>query len=82
MVRRIGCKSPSCSRQKGGGPQWQAAADSLASLEPVPQLASWRKVRYLLEDGLKYIFQVNLSPDQLPVVLDEIQAMADEFSGE
>jgi ABC-type glycerol-3-phosphate transport system substrate-binding protein len=63
-------------------PQWEAAANSLSLLEGVPQLASWRKARYLLEDGMNYIFQVNLPLDQIPTVLDEMQAMAEEFSGE
>ncbi len=63
-------------------PQWEAAAGSLVLLEGVPQLASWRKARYLLEDGMNYIFQVNLPLDQIPTVLDEMQAMAEEFNGE
>jgi hypothetical protein len=63
-------------------PQWEAAANSLALLEGVPQLASWRTARYLLEDGMNYIFQVNLPLDQIPTVLDEMQSMAEEFSGE
>jgi len=63
-------------------PQWEAAADSLTLLVGVPQLASWRKVRYLLEDGMNYIFQVNLPLDGIPSVLDEMQAMAEEFNSE
>lgn len=63
-------------------PQWEAAAGSLSLLETVPQLASWRKARYLLEDGMDYIFLVNLPVDQVPTVLDEMQVMAEELSGE
>ncbi len=60
-------------------PQWQAAVSEPEWLIGVPQLASWRSVRYTLEDGMKYIFQVNLPLAEIPSVLDEMQALAEEL---
>ncbi len=36
---------------RAASPQWQAAVGYLSLAQGVPQLASWRKVRYVLEDG-------------------------------
>jgi hypothetical protein len=47
----------------------------------VPQLASWRKVRYVLEDGTRFLFQTNLPLDQIPSVLTEMDATAREIYG-
>jgi ABC-type glycerol-3-phosphate transport system substrate-binding protein len=66
----------------GASPQWAHAAADLNLLEPAPGLASWRKARYLLEDGLAHIFQAGLPLEQLPLVLDEMQSMADELGNE
>jgi len=63
-------------------PQWEAAVSALPLAERTPQLASWGRVRYLLEDGLNYIFLVNLPRQDLPSVLEEIQSMADELSAQ
>jgi multiple sugar transport system substrate-binding protein len=60
-------------------PQWDAALGSLSSAQNVPQLASWRKVRYVLEDGMTVLFQTNLSADKLPTVLTEMDSMAQEL---
>ncbi|MDP2995353.1 MAG: extracellular solute-binding protein, partial [Anaerolineales bacterium] len=61
-------------------PQWDAAVGDLSLAQGVPQLASWRKVRYVLEDGTKVIFQTNLPVDQIPSVLTEIDSTAKEIS--
>ena len=66
----------------GASPQWAHAAADLDLLEPAPGLASWRKARYLLEDGLTYMFQAGLTLEQLPLVLDEMQSMAEELGNE
>jgi multiple sugar transport system substrate-binding protein len=63
-------------------PGWDSAAGSLAILRSPPQLASWRRVRYVLADGLDYIFQVNLPPDRLPSLLDSMQVMAQDLGDE
>ena len=60
-------------------PQWEAAVRDLPLAQGVPQLASWRKVRYVLEDGTKVIFQTNIPVDQIPSVLTEMDAMAKEI---
>ena len=62
-------------------PQWEAAVAELASAQNVPQLASWSKVRYVLEDGLNVLFQENLPVDKLPDLLTQMDAMAQELGG-
>jgi multiple sugar transport system substrate-binding protein len=60
-------------------PQWDTAYSALSEAVNVPQLASWRKVRYVLEDGMNALFQENLSSDKLPVLLTEMDSMAQEL---
>ena len=60
-------------------PQWGAAVASLSQAQDVPQMASWRKVRYVLEDGMTVLFQENLPQDKLPDLLVEMDAMAQEL---
>ncbi len=60
-------------------PQWDAAVGYLSQAQGVPQLASWRKVRYVLEDGMTVLFQENLPVDKLPAVLEEMDSMAQEL---
>ncbi len=61
-------------------PQWDAAVGDLSLAKGVPQLASWRKVRYVLEDGAKVIFQTNVPVDQIPSILAEMDATAKEIN--
>jgi ABC-type glycerol-3-phosphate transport system substrate-binding protein len=60
-------------------PQWGTAVASLPQAQDVPQMASWRKVRYVLEDGMTVLFQENLPQDKLPALLVEMDAMAQEL---
>ena len=60
-------------------PQWGAANAALTQAQDVPQLASWRKVRYVLEDGLTVLFQENLTPDKLPALLVEMDSTIQEL---
>jgi multiple sugar transport system substrate-binding protein len=60
-------------------PQWDGAVGSLAQAQNVPQLASWRRVRYVLEDGMTVVFQKNTPVEELPFVLEEMDAMAQEL---
>jgi ABC-type glycerol-3-phosphate transport system substrate-binding protein len=60
-------------------PQWGAAVASLPQAQAVPQMASWRKVRYVLEDGMMVLFQENLPQDKLPDLLVEMDALAQEL---
>ena len=52
----------------------------LSLAQGVPQLASWRKVRYVLEDGTNVIFQTGIAIDKLPSILIEMDATAKEIS--
>ena len=65
---------------RAASPQWDAAVNALSLAQGVPPLASWRKVRYVLEDGMTVIFQTNTPVDQLPSVLAEVDAMAEELN--
>jgi multiple sugar transport system substrate-binding protein len=60
-------------------PQWDAAVGYLSLAQGVPQMASWRKVRYVLEDSMTVLFQENLPADKLPSVLEEMDSMAQEL---
>jgi ABC-type glycerol-3-phosphate transport system substrate-binding protein len=61
-------------------PQWETAVGELSQAQGVPQLTSWREVRYVLEDGTKAIFQSNIPIAQIPSVLAEIDSTAKEIS--
>jgi multiple sugar transport system substrate-binding protein len=60
--------------------QWQAAVAELSLAQGVPQLASWRKVRFVLEDGTQILFRTNLALDQIPALLTEMDSTAKEIS--
>jgi multiple sugar transport system substrate-binding protein len=63
-------------------PQWQTAVTDLSLVQGVPQLASWRKVRYLLQDGADVIFQTNIPLDKIPTTLTEMDSMAKELANQ
>jgi hypothetical protein len=65
---------------QAASPQWDAAVADLSLAQDTPQLASWRQVRYVLEDGVTSIFQANTPIDQIPAVLAEMDTMAEELS--
>lgn len=67
---------------RSASPEWDSAVSALDFTQAVPELASWREVRYLLSDGMQRIFQVNLPVEQIPALLEEMQSMALELSGE
>jgi multiple sugar transport system substrate-binding protein len=60
-------------------PQWVQAVNDLSMAQGVPQLASWRKVRYVLQDGATVIFRMNTPLDKLPSVLSEMDSMTGEL---
>jgi multiple sugar transport system substrate-binding protein len=60
-------------------PRWQAVLAAMPSIRGVPQLASWRTVKYVLEDGAWRIFRTDVSLEQIPAVLDEIDATAKDL---
>ena len=60
-------------------PQWGAANTTLPQAQNVPQMASWRKIRYVLEDGMTVLFQENLPLDKLPALLVEMDSLVQEI---
>jgi multiple sugar transport system substrate-binding protein len=61
-------------------PQWAQAVDLLDLAVIQPQKASWRTIKYVLGDGMYSIFRLNLPLNDISVVLDEMQATAEELS--
>lgn len=65
-------------------PQWAGAIEYLSSGDVAPQLASWRLVRVMLEDGFRDMFDTIRHPDltegQVPVILTQMDATAEELS--
>jgi len=68
------------SQYRSASAQWDAAAGDLTLAQGVPQFASWRKVRYVLEDGTNIIFQTNIPVNQIPAVLTEMNSTANELN--
>jgi ABC-type glycerol-3-phosphate transport system substrate-binding protein len=62
-------------------PQWDAAVQSLPLAQGVPQRADWRTVRYVLADGTLSIFRMDVKIADIPNVLAEMDATAEELSG-
>jgi multiple sugar transport system substrate-binding protein len=61
-------------------PQWSAAVNLLPVAQGVPQLTTWSTIRYVLQDGTMEIFRMNLPLDQIPAVLDEMDATTIELT--
>lgn len=59
--------------------QWAAALDWLPEARLQPQRASWRTVRVVVGDGFESIFRLNLPAGQLPAVLAQMEATAQEL---
>lgn len=65
---------------RAASPQWAAAQALALTAQGTPPRASWGRVRYMLADGLDFIYLTNVSVAQIPAVLEEVEAMAGEFS--
>jgi multiple sugar transport system substrate-binding protein/sn-glycerol 3-phosphate transport system substrate-binding protein len=65
-------------------PQWVEAVDLLAQGETTPQLASWRLVRVMLEDGFRDMFDTIRHPDltdgQVPLILKQMDDTAEDLN--
>jgi ABC-type glycerol-3-phosphate transport system substrate-binding protein len=65
-------------------PQWAAAVKLLPQGEMVPQLASWRLVRIMLEDGFRDMFDTIRHPDlnegHVPLLLKQMESTAEELN--
>jgi len=62
-------------------PQWGAAVELLDAARPVPPVASWRTMKYVLGDGTNHLFRVDLPSSQIPSVLEEMDDTAEELAG-
>jgi multiple sugar transport system substrate-binding protein len=65
-------------------PQWTAAVNLLPEGETTPQLASWRLVRVMLEDGFRDMFDTIRHPDltdgQVPLILRQMDETAEDLN--
>jgi ABC-type glycerol-3-phosphate transport system substrate-binding protein len=61
-------------------PQWDAAVKTLPLAHGVPQRADWRTLRYVLADGTLSIFRMDVPVAEIPGVLAEMDATAEELS--
>ena len=65
-------------------PQWAEAVELLSQGEITPQLASWRLVRIMLEDGFRDMFDTIRHPDltdgQVPLILRQMDQTAEDLN--
>jgi multiple sugar transport system substrate-binding protein len=65
-------------------PQWGQAVELLTDAETTPQLASWRVVRVMLEDGFRDMFDTIRHPDltdgQVPLILKQMDDIAEDLN--
>jgi hypothetical protein len=65
-------------------PQWADAVELLSDGETTPQLASWRLVRVMLEDGFRDMFDTIRHPDltdgQVPLILKQMDETAEDLN--
>lgn len=59
--------------------QWQAAIGYMGDLELQPSLASWRKARLVLGDATEFIFRTNVSIEQIPGVLMQMDTTVQDL---
>ncbi len=60
-------------------PQWSQAVDLITQAENYPQQASWRQVRYLLGDGLEYIYRYDTQVGSVSAILAVMNQTASEL---
>lgn len=65
-------------------PQWATAVEFLSQGQITPQLASWRLVRVMLEDGFRDMFDTIRHPDltdgQVPLILRQMDELATDLN--
>ncbi|HET9913686.1 MAG TPA: extracellular solute-binding protein [Anaerolineales bacterium] len=68
----------------GSHPQWAEAVKYLSQGETTPQLASWRRVRIMLADGFRDMFDTIRHPDltegHAPLLLRQMEATAEDLN--
>jgi hypothetical protein len=63
---------------RSDNPRWDQAISWIPIAEPAPVLASWRKVRFILEDAAWQVFQPTVTIEQIPQILGELDDMVPE----
>jgi ABC-type glycerol-3-phosphate transport system substrate-binding protein len=71
----------SLGEYRAGHPQWNNAVGYIAEALMTPQLAAWRMAQYVLADGAGFIFRTDLAVEQIPSILDEMDATVEELIG-
>ncbi|MBT3338927.1 MAG: extracellular solute-binding protein [Anaerolineae bacterium] len=61
-------------------PQWSQAVNLITQAETFPQLSSWRQVRYLLSDGLEYIYRYDTQAGSVSAILALMDQTANALS--
>ncbi len=61
-------------------PQWGQAVDLIDHAKIQPQLASWHQVRYLLGDGLEYIYRYDTQVGSVSAILALMNQTASELN--
>ncbi len=61
-------------------PQWGQAVDLIDRAKIQPQLASWHQVRYLLGDGLEYIYRYDTQVGSVSAILALMNQTASELN--
>ena len=53
-------------------PQWAAAAKWIPQARPAPRSGDWARTQYVLQDAAWQLFQANLSAEQIPDLLTQL----------
>jgi ABC-type glycerol-3-phosphate transport system substrate-binding protein len=77
---RISAKG-ALSDMLSGHPQWGAAFEWLAKLQPVPSQPEWVTVRPILEDAVGQLYQINTKPEMIPSIVNMLDQTIQEVMG-
>jgi len=64
---------------RGRQDAWQAVFSALDEAQGVPNAASWRVVRLVLEDAHRQLYQATTLPEDIPDILDQMEATIREI---
>jgi multiple sugar transport system substrate-binding protein len=62
-----------------GNPQWAQALELLPDARSEPTLSSWKVMRWALEDVMTQLFDPQFETDQIPLLLEKLDSVADEI---
>lgn len=60
-------------------PQWAQALELLSDARSEPSLSSWKMMRWALEDVMSQLFDPKFELDQIPMLLEKLDDVADEI---